>query len=98
MFLMDVRATLPVRSARFYVNRSDQNATDLCDPMLSDNGIGALTASFYIIFAIIVMFALLYGYAGGVVAATNDTNQVGLSKSMSYFQLKPVAAITENFL
>ena len=72
-----------------------QNATDLCDPMLSESGVQALTGSFFIMFAIIAIFAVLYGYSG---AMPYQADQAGLSQSMSYFKLKSMASITETFI
>jgi len=72
-----------------------QNATDLCDPLLKDEGLFGVTLALVTIEAVICIFAILYGYSG---AMPEMASQQGLSKSMSYFQLQPVAAITENFL
>lgn len=72
-----------------------ENASDLCDPHLNDNEQKAVTAGLLIVQSIICMFALLYAYAG---AMPEEAAQRGLAQSMSYFQMKPMAQITESFL
>jgi hypothetical protein len=71
------------------------NASDLCDPYLGHGEQKAVTAGLYIIFGIILIFALMYGFSGGMPRQADAAN---LSKSMSYFQMKPMAQITQSFL
>lgn len=71
------------------------NASDLCDPYLGHGEQKAVTAGLFIIFGIICIFALMYGFSG---AMPTEAQKMGLGQSMSYFQMKPMAQITESFL